>query len=128
MQGRYIPSTCRALADRIEPKAPDEWTIECPGTSRLILKVDFDGEAKDLAKLRTAVYRSLANTLKSFAMMANPETLQNLGVMEVLLEGEQMVVWAQTDGQALVTLRELESKQKIAEHLELTVKVKEKRK
>lgn len=128
VQGRYIPSTCRALGDRIEPKAPSEWTIECPSVSRLALTVEFDKDFKTLTELRTNIYRSMANNLKSFALIANPETLQNLSTMEILVVNDRIEVWGVTDGQAMVELRSKNSQKEMAEHLELTVKVKEKRK
>ena len=127
MQGRYIPSTCRALADRVESKAPSEWSIECPSTSRLVLNVDFSETFQNPTQLRSAIYRSMANNLKRFALVANPETLQNLETLEVRMNNDKIQVWGQTDGQAMVKLRGINSQKEMAEHLELTVKVKEKR-
>ncbi|MEX0797976.1 MAG: hypothetical protein WEB87_05010 [Bacteriovoracaceae bacterium] len=125
VQGRYIPSTCRALADRVEAKQPADWTIECPHTDRLVLTVSFDENYEDLARLRANIYRSMANNLKKFSRFANPETLQNLAVFEIFMVHDNIKVWGQTDGQAMVQLRNLKTKDKIAKHLELTVKVKE---
>lgn len=126
VQGRFKPSTCRALADRIERKAPSVWSIECPESAKLILKVDFDKSFKNDSQLRTGIYRSLANNLKSFADMANPETLQNLAIMEIFMLHKQIEVWGVTDGQAMVSLRSKKTTKEMAEHLELTVRVREK--
>ncbi len=121
---RFIPSTCKALIDRVSNKSPDNWSMECPGTSRLVLNIEteIDPDSTDLRKL---MYRSMANNLKSFAIMANPETLQNLKVFEIMLESENFSILGKTDGQALAKLGRIDSPKKIAQHLRLTVKVKE---
>lgn len=128
IQGRYKPSTCRALLDRVEKKAPSEWDLRCPKVSHMQLEVDFDKEFKSFGDLRMAAYRKMANDLKSLALMANPETLQNLGTLEILVKNDLLEVWGVTDGQAMVQLRDKKTQKDMAEHLELTVKVKEKRK
>ncbi len=128
VQGRYKPSTCRALTDRIEPKMPSEWSLRCPEVSHMQFEVEFDKSFKTFSDLRMAAYRKMANDLKSLALMANPETLQNLSTLEILVKHDQIEVWGVTDGQALVKLRDKSSQKEMAEHLELTVKVKEKRK
>lgn len=124
IKGRYIPNTCRALIDRVSEHQPDNWSMECPGTSKMILTVASE-HSSDEKNLRTLTYRTMANTLKSFAVMANPETLINLHTFEVLIEHEDFEVLGRTDGQALTKLRSIEGQNKIAQHLRLTVKVKE---
>lgn len=126
VKGRFIPSTCKALTERLESKVPSSWDMKCPGTSRLVLEVDFEEQFPNKQALRTAIYRAMANNLKSFALMANPETLENLSKFEVMMIHDDMEVWGVTDGQAMVKLRDKKSQKTMAEHLELTVKVKEK--
>lgn len=128
VQGRFKPSTCGAIMDRLEEKMPDEWSLKCPKVSHMQLEVEFEEDFKNFENLRMAAYRKMANDLKSLALMANAETLQNLGTFEILVVHDLIEVWGVTDGQALVQLRDKSTQNEMAEHLELTVKVKEKRK
>lgn len=121
---RFIPSTCKALVDRVSPKSPENWSIDCPGTSRLVLSVESELESSN-PELRKLMYRSMANTLKSFAVMANPETLQNLKVFEIVLKNDDFSILGKTDGQAMAKLGRINGTNQIAQHLRLTVKVKE---
>lgn len=123
-QARYIPNTCRSLKDRVQSKLPKNWTIDCPGTSRLIISYEFDPSIDGIKKenARVLVYRDLANSLQKFSRVANPETLISLKVFEMSIVHKKLEVIAKTDGQALVKLAELTGQDEIAKHLHLTVR------
>lgn len=122
---RYIPSTCKSLESRLESKLPDYWKIRCATTEDMILRVKMQEDPLEASGARPLYYRVLANELKSFALMTNPETLVHLDSLKLYLKGKHLKILAQTDGEALVQLRDIKDKERMAEHLRLTVKVKE---
>jgi len=122
---RYIPSTCITLKDRIEPKAPKHWLLKCSTTEDMILNVKFKKVPSEIKNTRALYFRALANELKTFALFANPETLKHLRSLKLILKGKALSILAQTDGEALVRLAEIKDKEMMANHLKLTVKVKE---
>lgn len=122
---RYIPSTCKSLQSRMESKLPDHWKIRCANIDSLILRAKVQKDPAESSQARPLYYRILANELTSFAVMANPETLVHLKSFKLYLKGKHLKILASTDGEALVQLSRLKDKERIAEHLRLTVKVKE---
>ncbi len=121
---RFVPNTCSAILDRIAKKAPTNWSLECPGTVRLV--VDIQSEIIPNQKnLRQGLYKELANNLLKLSQISNLETLENLKVIEMNLMSSQKNIHAKTDGEALVELSKKRSQKAIAQHLKLTVKVKE---
>tara|TARA_B100001971_G_scaffold215192_1_gene259901 strand:+ start:154741 stop:155235 length:495 start_codon:yes stop_codon:yes gene_type:complete len=122
---RYIPSTCKSLEDRMQSKLPDHWKLRCANKDSLILRVKVKENPIEPTQSRALYYRILANEIKSFALMANPETLVHLLSFKLYLKGKYYRILAQTDGEALVQLREIKDKERMANHLKLTVKVKE---
>jgi hypothetical protein len=104
---------------------PSNWNIECPGTVRLILNVEFNKTAKSQGAIRTLVYRELANTYMLLANISNPETMENIQVIEVKLKHKSLEVHSKSDGQAVVELKGKKTQKDIANHLKLTVTTKE---
>ena len=142
VKGRYIPSTCKVLSERIMEKAPPEWEFECLSTDFLLVRVFFDKEPKKKNMLRLTMYRQLANIYKEIATLANIpieyveddkkkvyneiETLERLEHIKVVLRHPKLMIVSQSDGQAVAKFLTLKRPEQIAEHLKLTVKVGEK--
>jgi hypothetical protein len=122
---RFIPSTCNAVKERIAPKAPNNWTIECPGTELLILNVSQNKQSPSTAMLRKYLYRELANTYVNFAKFSNPETLSQLQNLKVNIDHPQMKIESISDGEAVVKFITMKDQNMIIRHLGATVKVKE---
>lgn len=127
---RYIPSTCNALVDRTELKAPKDWSFDCSGTQLLIITTPFDkdGKAKFTShrELRVMMYKEVANNLSRLAKSSNLETLEFLKHIKLILKHKNLEITATTDGQAVAKFAKLKAKQDILDHLRLTVKVSEK--
>lgn len=123
---RFIPSTCDALVDRTEPRADKEWNFNCPGTQLLIIKipVELEGEEK-FPEIRKAMYKKLANSIVKLSQISNPETMEYLENIKIILEHPRLKILAKTDGNAVNKFLKITDKTKIAEHLKLTVKIKE---
>ena len=123
---RFIPSTCDALVDRTEPKASDDWSFSCPGTQLLILKIpveEIDDEKFPATRIR--MYKFLANSLVKLSQISNPETMEYLQNIKVILEHPRLKILAKTDGNAVNKFINMNDQEKIAEHLKLTVRIKE---
>ena len=123
---RFIPSTCDAVKDRVYPKAPKEWKMECPGTQLLVITIDFKTTAKNITEQRVMMYKQLANTLTELAHYSNIETLEFLKNIKVILKHKTLQITSATDGQAVAQFTKLKEQKAILEHLKLTVKVGEK--
>lgn len=121
---RFIPNTCSAVVDRVKVKAPSEWEFDCPGTQLLLINIPIESELKG-QKLKTLMYRSIANQYTQFAKFSNPETLENLKNLKLTLSHKYLDIETKTDGQAVVELLNKKTPDAIAQHLRLTVKVKE---
>lgn len=124
-QSRFIPNTCEAILDRLRPNAPKDWDLNCPGTSRLVLKVPYAGDPKDQKNQRSQMYKLLANTLVSLGKMTNKETMEYMQVVEVYIMHDLFSIKSKTDGTAVVEIARKKTNEDIANHLKLTVKVKE---
>jgi hypothetical protein len=122
---RFIPSTCDAVKDRVEIKSPQTWELECPGTQLLIIKIQHDPAGRNLQVLRSQMYKNLANSYANLARFSNPETLSYLKFIELIVEHPRLTIRSKTDGQAVVEMLKLKTQSDIANHLKLTVKVRE---
>ncbi len=123
---RFIPSTCDALVDRTAPRAPKAWHFNCPGTQLLILRISYEAPADEKFPMtRQKMYKLLANSLVKLAQISNPETMENLINLKVIVENKRINILAKTDGSAVVKFLKLAGKDQIAEHLKLTVRTKE---
>jgi hypothetical protein len=123
--GRYIPNTCVAVMDRVEKKTPDYWSFECPGTQLLQISIDSQSKETKSLLIRQDVYKELANSYKTLGKYSNPETLEFLKHVEITIHHPKIGVKSKTDGQAVVDMISKKSPLDIANHLKLTVKVKE---
>lgn len=123
---RYVPSTCDAVMDRVAPKAPKNWEMECPGTQFLVINIDFAKTAKSHAEQRVLMYKEIANNLTRLAHYSNIETLEFLKHIKLIMRHKNLQILAQTDGQAVAKYKVLKRKEEILKHLQLTVKVNEK--
>ena len=142
-KARLIPSTCKAVIDRVQKKAPRGWEMECLNTKFLTLSINFNKEAKSKRLLRVAMYRELANIYTQFAQFANVplkyiedgkektyneiETLEHLNDIQIKLKHSTLEINSQSDGQAVARFLVIKRPAQIAEHLRLTVKVSEKK-
>ena len=122
---RFIPSTCDALMDRSEKKGPENWSWECPGTQLLIIKVEYNDAGEKFPEIRKNLYKQLANSLVKLAQITNPETMPNLLNLKMIIENPRLKILAKTDGAAVEALLRMNTPDLVAEHLKLTVKVKE---
>lgn len=122
---RYIPSTCDAVKDRVEKKAPESWEMKCPTIQLLKIKIESQAKEDRPVLVRQAVYKELANSYSTLGRLSNPETLEYLKNIEVTIVNKYLSVKSKTDGKAVVEMLSKKNPKDIANHLRLTVKVKE---
>ena len=121
---RFVPSTCDSLVTRMEDKVPKSWKMSCPTVNLLILEYKYES-SENLNTVRIKMYKNIANILVQFAKLANPETLEDLKAFRLKMITDKIDIAAQTDGEAMIAFTKLKTQKQIAEHLKLTVKVKE---
>lgn len=121
-----IPSTCDAVLDRVKPKAPKNWSLECPGTQLLVVNIEFDKTEKSHKEQRIVMYKEIANNFSRLAHFSNTETLEYLKYVKLVLKHKNLEITSMTDGQAVAKFVKLKRQEDILQHLKLTVKVSEK--
>lgn len=124
-KSKFIPSTCNSVMDRVGPKTPSGWEMECPGTQLLIISIEHSDVKRDYPILRRDMYRELANSYVNLARFSNPETLEYLQFVEIHMIHPELKIISKTDGLAVVELLKKKTQKDISEHIKLTVKVKE---
>jgi hypothetical protein len=123
---RFIPSTCDAIESRISDKVDKTWSLDCPGTQLLIIKLPYESKlAEKFPSIRRNMYKLLANSLVKLSQVSNPEAMQNLGHLKMVIEHPRLKILAKTDGEAINQFLKLKYQVDIADHLKLTVKIKE---
>jgi len=123
---KYIPSNCDAIVSRSAHKADKSWSFECPGTELLIVKIPYEERDGDkFPQTRKKMYKTLANSLMTLSRITNPETMEKLKVLKVLIESDRLKIMGKTDGEAVVQYKDKKGHADFSEHLKLTVKIKE---
>ena len=123
---RYIPSTCDAIVDRSGKKMDSSWELECPGTKLLIVTIPYTENPGDKFPLtRQKMYKTLANAFLKISQVTNPEAMEHLLVLKIIVKSDRLSVLGQTDGEAVVEFKNKKNHKEVADHLKLTVKIKE---
>ena len=123
---RFIPSTCDALVSRSASKADTTWSFDCPGIQLLVVKIPYESQPNEKYPVtRVNMYKLLANSLVNLSKITNPETMENLQLLKVIVENPRLNILAKTDGEAIVGFLKFKTQEDIAAHLKLTVKTQE---
>lgn len=122
---RYKPSTCDVTMDRVKPKAPSNWSFDCPTVQLLVVDIDFQEVKGNKLNLRQEMYRELANNLVKLGNWSNLETMHFLKKIKMNMKHPHLTVESMTNGSAIVDLVKLTDPKSIARHLKMTVKIKE---
>jgi len=126
-QSKFIPSTCRAIMDRVEPKAPDAWDLTCKTKDELLIDIDYKSSNSAYKDLRVNMYKTLANSYVELSKIANLETMEHLKIVRISIKHKDLNINSITDGQAIAELSFKKTSKDISAHLKLTVKIKETR-
>ena len=128
---KLMPSSCKAVRVKLDRRIPANWRSFCEGKDFNSLAVEIKyptekgQEVKDDKDLKKLVYRELANNLILIAKNSPSDNLERTQMVRVRFFHPQMQVDALTEGKYLVKLQTLTNKQLIAQHLKVTVQVKE---
>ena len=120
---RLRPVPCRAVLVGLDRRIPPGWSSGCRDNA-LVVEIErpVDAPVPD-GPLPRALFRELANNLRSVALASPPDNLEDVGPVTVRLRHPDLVVTALTEGRHLVRLRAMEDPAAIAEHLGATVRV-----
>ena len=133
-----MPSSCRAVTVKLDRRIPSSWKTECEGRdfNNLFVSMNIDelppkDSTKDKSKsekerlLKVLLYKTLANNMILTAKNSPADNLERTGMVRFKLNHPKLKINALTEGRFLVKLQTLSSPQLIAEHLKVTVQVKE---
>lgn len=126
-----MPSSCKAVRVKLDRRIPANWSTECEGKdfNSLAVTIKYAQEKNkkvgDTQKLGQIVYRELANNLIQIAKNSPADNLERTNIVRVRFIHPQKQVDAITEGKYLVKLQTMTEKRLIAEHLKVTVQVKE---
>ncbi len=128
---KLTPSSCKAVTVKLDRRIPANWSTACEGSdfNSLAITVKFPQEAdKKLTKeddIRKLIYRELANDLIRIAKNSPGDNLERTNIVRVRFIHPQRQIDAITEGRFLVKLQTMTDKNLIAQHLKVTVQVKE---
>lgn len=122
---RFIPNTCMSLKTRVEEKAPKNWIIECPGTENLIVTLEVKNGSTVDSALKRELYKMLANSYVHFAKLSNPETLELLHHLTIIVDHPELKIISKSEGNRVVKFAGLKRQDQIARHLQNSVRVRE---
>lgn len=128
---KLTPSSCKAVRVMLDRRIPANWSTACEGSdfNSLAVTIKFPQEIdKKIEKeddLRKLVYRELANNLISIAKNSPGDNLERTNIVRVRFIHPQKQIDAITEGRFLVKLQTMSDKNLIAQHLKVTVQVKE---
>lgn len=128
---KLMPSSCKAVRVKLDRRIPANWSTECEGKdfNSLAVTIKYAQEKNkkvgDTQKLGQIVYRELANNLIQIAKNSPADNLERTNIVRVRFIHPQKQVDAITEGKYLVKLQTMTEKRLIAEHLKVTVQVKE---
>lgn len=122
-----IPTSCKAVRVKLDRRIPANWSSDCDGNN-LMLVMNF-AEPKDKpipeAELKTVLYKTLANNLKSVALNSPGDNLERTDIVSVRLIHPRLTINAVSEGKYVVKLATMNDPTMIAEHLKVTVQVQE---
>lgn len=128
---KLMPSSCKAVRVKLDRRIPANWSTKCEGKDFNSLAVTIkyaqekDKMIKDPKDLSRLVYRELANDLILIAKNSPADNLERTNIVRIHFIHPQKQVNAITEGKYLVKLQTMQDKRLIAEHLRVTVQVKE---
>lgn len=121
---KLMSTSCRAVLIKIEKKVPDNWKVFCEGNN-LAVEINELAVAPEATKLKSMMYRQLANHMSYVARISYIDILEKVDFVRFKLMHSKMEINAVTEGKYIVKLSTLELPEHIMTHLKSTVQVKE---
>jgi hypothetical protein len=127
---KLMPSSCKAVRVKLDRRIPASWATKCEGGDYNNLFVEFNvtetkNEKSSPKNLKALIYRTLANNMILTAKNSPTDNLERTNMVRFRLNHPKVQIDALTEGRFLVKLKTLTSPELIAEHLKVTVQVKE---
>lgn len=121
---KLMSTSCRAVLIKIEKKIPENWNAFCEGNN-LAVEINELAVAPEAKKLKSMMYRQLANHMSYVARISYTDILEKVDFVRFKLMHPKMEINAVTEGKYIVKLATLELPEHIMTHLQSTVQVKE---
>lgn len=121
---KLMSTSCRAVLIKIEKKIPENWNAFCEGNN-LAVEINELAVAPEAKKLKSIMYRQLANHMSYVARISYTDILEKVDFVRFKLMHPKMEINAVTEGKYIVKLATLELPEHIMTHLQSTVQVKE---
>jgi hypothetical protein len=120
---RFKPSNCRVQLERVEDNMKYDWDVECHNEA---LKITQDYTLKDSKfTLKQQMYRQIANNYAHLAQLSNPETLELIQQVYIILKHPDLNISSESKGSEIIKFNDLKTQEDMMRHLKFTVKVKE---
>lgn len=123
-----IPTSCTAVRVKLDRRIPSNWKTQC-NKNNLEININYPedkiSKVNSLEKLRPLLYRELANYLSLIAKNSPSDNLERTDIIVVKLKHSKLSINAVTEGKYIVKLLTIKDKKMLAEHLKVTVQVKE---
>jgi hypothetical protein len=121
---KLMSTSCKAVLVKIDKKIPENWNTFCEGNN-LAVEINELAVAPEAKKLKSMMYRQLANHMSYIARTSHTDILEKVDFVRFKLMHPKMEINAVTEGKYIVKLATLELPEHIMTHLQSTVQVKE---
>lgn len=126
-----IPTSCRAVAVKLNRRIPKDWKSICVKNN---LHVEFELDDQkinpknapaNLDAKKTYFYRELANAYVLIAKNSPDDTLERTAIVRVTIKTPEFKIESVSYGRDVVKLAGMEDKKMITIHLQKTIRTKE---
>lgn len=121
---KLMPTSCKSVTVKLTKKTPQSWKLSC-NNENLTIEVFKSEKFDDEIKLKTFLYRELANNLSFVAKNSPEDSLSRTFIVRLVIYHPKLTINAVSEGKYVARLKELESPDFIRDHLKATVQVKE---
>lgn len=124
-------TSCNAVLVKLNRRIPKEWTTLCDYNNLTVsipVTIPDTEPLKDPNNRKTFLYRELANHLIHISKNSPNDNLEQTLMVRVILESDDLIINALTEGKYLATFATLKTPELIKKHLKSVVKVIESKK
>ncbi len=118
------PTSCRAALVRLERQVPANWKVYCEDNN-LAVEIREIQVPADVADVRAALYRQLANNMTQLARMSQADILDKVFIVRLRLSHPKLEINAISEGKYVAQLATMTVPELIKDHFKQTVQVSE---
>lgn len=126
---KMIPTSCKAVAVRLDKYMSPKWEMTCNENNlAIITKVDpalIKPDIKDPKELRQLMYKALANIYVSISNYSPKDSLSRTNIISVRLIHNNLTLNSMSEGRHVVNIDGLKNLENLSEHFKQTIRVQE---